>query len=100
MPGIVAKLVMKGMMKSKHQNIHYIPRDYVTERENAKKQSEIQPLSKKIACTKEQYGYWFDVEGAERKKVVFYIHGGGFNTGGAEYHNAVIKSLCTCIISS
>lgn len=47
MPGIVAKLVMKGMMKSKHQNIHYIPRDYVTERENAKKQSEIQPLSEK-----------------------------------------------------
>lgn len=94
MPGIVAKLVMKNLMKNKPKNVHYVPRDYVAAREKADKQRDMLPLPKYIRCTKEQYGYWFDVEGANRSKVVFQIHGGGFNTGDARNHNAVMIELC------
>ena len=94
MAGIVAKMIMHSMMKSKPKNLHYVPRDYPAEREKAKKLSAMQPLPKDIHCTKEAMGYWFEKEGADRCKAVMLIHGGGFNTGSAEYAYNSVRHLC------
>lgn len=94
MPGLFAETIMKNLMKNKPKNEHYVPRDYPAARENAKKLCTMQPLPRKVRREETQYGYWYDVEGADRNKVLFYIHGGGFNTGSAKYSYNMVRNHC------
>ncbi len=95
MPGLIARLVMKSLMKNRPNYEHYVPRDYEAMRQGAAKRSALQPLSKKIVRTREQTGIWYELPGADRSKVVFFIHGGGFNTGSAAYSYNMVQHLCT-----
>lgn len=94
MPGLIARLVMKSLMKNRPNYEHYVSRDYEAERRAAARRSALQPLSKRIARTKEKYGIWYELPGADRSKVVFFIHGGGFNTGSAAYSYNMVQHLC------
>lgn len=94
MPGIVARLVMSNLMKSKERNEHYVPRDYAAVREQARKLSALQPLPRKIHRIRDECGFWYEWPGANRSRVILYIHGGGFNSGGAEYSYNMVRYLC------
>lgn len=94
MPGIVARIIMNNLKKNKPCNEHYIPRDYPAAREQARKLSTMQPLPRGIRRTKDDCGIWYEQPGADRSRVIFYIHGGGFNSGSAEYSYNMVRNLC------
>ncbi|MGM9600565.1 MAG: alpha/beta hydrolase [Faecousia sp.] len=94
MPGIIAKIIMGSMMKGKPKNTCYVPRDYAAVREQSRKNSTKLPLPRNTIREKTSYGYWYSQPGASREKVLFYIHGGGFNSGGAEYSFNMAKNFC------
>lgn len=52
------------------------------------------PLPKNTVKEKTPYGCWYCKPGANRRKVLFYIHGGGFNSGGAEYSINMTRNFC------
>lgn len=94
MPGLIYKIVEKSLRENKPRYEHYVPRDYEAMREELKRNTTKQPLPKRIKRTKAQYGYWYELEGANRNKVVMLVHGGGFNSGSAEYsYNTAIMLL-------
>lgn len=94
MPGLMIRLIMNALRKSKPNNIHYVPRDYGAAREQSRKNGTAQPLPKRTVREKTPFGWWYSKPGASRKKVLFYIHGGGFNTGGAEYSVNMVRNFC------
>lgn len=94
MPGLVARLIMHAMMKRKPQNTRYVPRDYKAVREQSRADCAKLPLPKNTVKEKTPYGYWYGKPGASRKKVLFYIHGGGFNSGGAAYSVNLVRNFC------
>ena len=94
MPGLMIWLIMNALKKSKPNNIHYVPRDYEAVRNQGRENSTKLPLPKNTVKEKTPYGYWYCKPGANRKKVLFYIHGGGFNSGGAEYSINMTRNFC------
>lgn len=94
MPGLMIWLIMNALKKSKPNNIHYVPRDYEAVRNQGRENSTKLPLPKNTVKEKTPYGYWYCKPGASRKKVLFYIHGGGFNSGGAEYSINMTRNFC------
>lgn len=94
MPGLMIWLIMNALKKSKPNNIHYVPRDYEAVRNQGRENSAKLPLPKNTVKEKTPYGYWYCKPGANRKKVLFYIHGGGFNSGGAEYSINMTRNFC------
>lgn len=94
MPGLMIRLIMNALKKSKPNNIHYVLRDYEAVRNQGMENSTKLPLPKNTVKEKTPYGYWYCKPGASRKKVLFYIHGGGFNSGGAEYSINMTRNFC------
>lgn len=94
MPGLMIWLIMNALKKSKPNNIHYVPRDYEAVRNQGRENSTKLPLPKNTVKEKTPYGCWYCKPGANRKKVLFYIHGGGFNSGGAEYSINMTRNFC------
>lgn len=94
MPGLMIRLIMNALKKSKPNNLHYVPRDYEAVRNQGRENSTKLPLPKNTVKEKTPYGYWYCKPGANRRKVLFYIHGGGFNSGGAEYSINMTRNFC------
>lgn len=94
MPGIVASIIMSSMMKRKSKCTRYLSRDYGAIREQARKNSTRLSLPPNTLREKTPYGYWFCRSDSNRKKVIFYIHGGGFNSGSAEYSFNMVRNFC------
>ena len=94
MPGIIASIIMSSMMKGKPNNTRYRPRDYEAVREQARKNSTRLSLPPNTLREKTPYGYWFCRPDSNRQKVIFYIHGGGFNSGCAEYSFNMARNFC------
>lgn len=94
MPGIIASIIMSSMMKGKPNNTRYRPRDYEAVREQARKNSTRLSLPPNTLREKTPYGYWFCRPDSNRQKVIFYIHGGGFNSGSAEYSFNMARNFC------
>lgn len=94
MPGLMIRLIMNALKKSKPNNIHYVPRNYEAVRNQGRENSTKLPLPKNTVKEKTPYGCWYCKPGANRKKVLFYIHGGGFNSGGAEYSINMTRNFC------
>ena len=89
MPGLFAKLIIGAIKKGKSQNTHYVPHDYIQARENLDRQNSILPVPRRMEKRRDELNgvpvFWFRDRNAQDKKVVLYIHGGGFNSGSAEY---------------
>lgn len=89
MPGLLAKLIISGIKRGKSSNLHYIPRDYAQARESLDRQNSILPVPRRMEKRRDELNgvpvFWFRDRNVQSKKVVLYIHGGGFNSGSAEY---------------
>ena len=94
MPGVVVKMIMKEMMKNKPKNLHYVPRDYIAMRGQSNKTGTMTPLPRNTVRTKTEFGWWYEQKNADRRSVVMVIHGGGFNTGSAEYGFNTVRNFC------
>lgn len=98
MPGLIARIVMKQMMKQKLAASPRAPRDYSAAREELRRQSALQPLPGSVRRTKTSYGgvpaFWYEDGKRGREKLVLYLHGGGFNSGSAEHSYNLPVALC------
>lgn len=98
MPGLFARIIMKSMMKNKRKEPHYIPQDYDAARAAMNKVTAMVPVPKSIQKEKSVVNgvpvVWFVEKGVKTKKLVYYIHGGGFNTGSAEFSHLLPVNLC------
>lgn len=83
-PGLIMRLVMRSLKKKRNESEHDIPRDYAEARVAQDRLSRKQPLPIGVKRTREDLGWWFEDKGSTRKKIVLYIHGGGFSVGSAE----------------
>lgn len=97
MAGILARIIMGNMMKNKENREHYIPRDYSKARAELNRMTQMQPCPRRIRQRKEIIGgvpcFWFEGPKAKSGKVILYIHGGGFNSGSAEFDTPTAVAL-------
>lgn len=94
MPGVIARLVMRAMLKRKSNAEHYISPDYIAQREEQKRLSLRQSLPKSVRRTEDKLGFWFESGNKGRRKLVLYVHGGGFSTGSSEYSYNFPVAVC------
>ncbi len=98
MPGIRIKLMMANLMKNKSRAEHYVPRDYYAVREYMDRINSKPPIPLTVEKRKDQIGsipvVWFSDKRVDRKKIVYYIHGGGFNSGSAEFSHKIPLAIC------
>lgn len=89
MPGLLAKLIISSIKRGKNTNPHYIPREYAQARESLNRQNSFFPIPRHMEKRRDELNgipvFWFRDRDAQSNKVVLYIHGGGFNSGSAEY---------------
>lgn len=98
MAGLFGRLIMAGTKRNKAQNTHYILHDYEQIRRNQDNLNAMAPIphsiQKEKAFIKGVPVVWFTERGHKTRKLVFYIHGGGFNSGSAEYCALLPASVC------
>ena len=98
MPGWIAKAIMHYLLKNKRQADHYEPRDYAAARKEMDLNSAKVPLPQGMCKRCSTLGgvpvVWFTHQYVSTKKIVLYIHGGGFNTGSAIASHTTPVAIC------